>query len=365
MRYTAAAGALGDRITLAQVDAALTAAESFAVRVAGLSKGTGLAVLTEALAAGGELTVAELEAALVRAEAAERAAAEEARRVAAVDRREAAIGETRCGPGWLLEAKQAAVRGADRQLTLDERELVATPVEGRIRDDFDGRVEALAARDAGAELLKQDAGGDGSATTLAAEEQVIELAEQRLEEHLAEQQELFAQPGGKDLFTAHLAARDPAWRPGGRTTAENRAAALTAALSDDARLARARSVFEGRWSRIHYTSAAGALGGRFALADVDAALTAAESFAVRVAGLSAGTGLAVLTEALAAGARADGCRARGGARACGEGGAAGGSSRGAVGGRAGALRRSAGRPGCGRPTRRRDAIGDGRRPGAR
>ena len=298
MYYTSAAGAFGDRITLAQVDAALTAAEGFAGRVAGLSRGTGLAVLTEAVAAGGELTVAELEAAVERAEEAEREAA--ARRCAAVERREAAIRETKSGPGWLLEAEQAAVRGADRRLTLDERESVATTVEGRIRDDFAGRLEALAATDAGVELLEQTP-ADGSAATLAAEEQVIELAEQRLEEYLAEQQRLFTQPGGEDLFTAHLAAVDPAWRPGGRTTAENRAAALTAAEADAARLARARGVFEGRWSRMHYTSAAGALGDRFTVEDVDAALTGAESFAGRVVGLSEGTGLAVLTEAVAAG----------------------------------------------------------------
>ena len=95
MHYTAAAGALSGRFTLAEVDAVLKAAESFAVRVAGVSERTGLAVLTKA--AGGELTVAELEAALVRAEAAERAVAEEAAGYAAVERREARSGRRGAG----------------------------------------------------------------------------------------------------------------------------------------------------------------------------------------------------------------------------------------------------------------------------
>ena len=210
--YRLAAGALGGRFTLADIDAALKAAESVAGRVADLSEGTGLAVLKEAVAAGGELTVGEFDAAVERAEQAERQAAEEARRGSAVERREAAIRETTSGPGWLLEAEQAAVRGADRRLTLDEREAVAATVEGRIRADFDSRLEALAATDAGAELLEQTRAA-ASAATLAAEERVIELAKQRLEEHLAEQEKLFVQPVGEDLFTAHLAARDPAWRP--------------------------------------------------------------------------------------------------------------------------------------------------------
>ena len=241
----------------------------------------------------GEDPLAALEAATAARQAA-------ARRRAAVEGREAAIRATRVGADWLLEAEQRVLRAADRRPTLEEREGIAETVERRIREHLDSCLEALAATVGGAELL-EEMQADASAATLAAQERVIELAEQRFEEHLAEQQRLFAQPVGEDLFTAHLAARDPAWRPGGRTTAENRTAALRAAEAEGARLARARDVFDGRWSRRHYRSAAGALGGRFTLADVDAALTAAEGFAGRVAGLSGGTGLAVLTEAVAAG----------------------------------------------------------------
>ena len=241
----------------------------------------------------GEDPLAALEAATAARQAA-------ARRRAAVEGREAAIRATRVGADWLLEAEQRVLRAADRRPTLEEREGIAETVERRIREHLDSCLEALAATVGGAELL-EEMQADASAATLAAQERVIELAEQRFEEHLAEQQRLFAQPVGEDLFTAHLAARDPAWRPGGRTTAENRTAALRAAAAEGARLARARDVFDGRWSRRHYRSAAGALGGRFTLADVDAALKAAESFAGRVAGLSEGTGLAVLTEAVAAG----------------------------------------------------------------
>ena len=241
----------------------------------------------------GEDPLAALEAATAARQAA-------ARRRAAVEGREAAIRATRVGADWLLEAEQRVLRAADRRPTLEEREGIAETVERRIREHLDSRLEALAATVGGAELLEQMQ-ADASAATLAAEERVIELAKQRLEEHLAEQEKLFVQPVGEDLFTAHLAARDPAWRPGGRTTAENRTAALRAAAAEGARLARARDVFDGRWSRRHYRSAAGALGGRFTLADVDAALKAAEGFAGRVAGLSGGTGLAVLTEAVAAG----------------------------------------------------------------
>ena len=241
----------------------------------------------------GEDPLAALEAATAARQAA-------ARRRAAVEGREAVIRATRVGADWLLEAEQRVLRAADRRPTLEEREGIAETVERRIREHLDSRLEALAVTDAGAELL-EEMQADASAATLAAQERVIELAAQRLKEHLAEQQRLFAQPVGEDLFTAHLAARDPAWRPGGRTTAENRTAALRAAEAEGARRARARDVFGNRWSRRHYRSAAGALGERFTLADVDAALTAAESFAGRVAGLSEGTGLAVLTEAVAAG----------------------------------------------------------------
>ena len=86
---------------MADVDAALTAAEGFAGRVAGLSGGTGLAVLTEAVAAGGELTVADLEAAVEGAERAERQAA----------RREALS----AGGRELYAVRLAALAAADRR----------------------------------------------------------------------------------------------------------------------------------------------------------------------------------------------------------------------------------------------------------
>ena len=86
---------------MADVDAALTAAEGFAGRVAGLSGGTGLAVLTEAVAAGGELTVADLEAAVEGAEQAERQAA----------RREALS----AGGRELYAVRLAALAAADRR----------------------------------------------------------------------------------------------------------------------------------------------------------------------------------------------------------------------------------------------------------
>ena len=100
--------------------------------------------------------------------------------------------------------------------------------------------------------------------------------------------------GGREVHNAHLAALVPA---GQDPTGEQVEEALTAAESDAERLRRACELYENRWSRVYYATAARALGDRFTLEKVDAAMMASAAFARRASGLSE-VGCAVLETAV-------------------------------------------------------------------
>ncbi|MYN66432.1 MAG: hypothetical protein F4X11_15595 [Acidobacteria bacterium] len=132
--YVAAAGAFGERFTLEQVDAVLADAESFAERTRGLSH-AGRAVLGTAVEECGEHpAVAELVAALERAQEAEREdeerRREEARRRGRVAGRERDIRATKHGPVWLGEATERVLQGADRPPTSTSGNGSSRPSEG-------------------------------------------------------------------------------------------------------------------------------------------------------------------------------------------------------------------------------------------
>ena len=202
-------------------------------------------------------------------------------RRAQVERLEEAVRATKNGPGWRSEAAKRVLRGADRQPTLDERERIAGMVEGWIRTNLDRRQQELRSTEDGAWFLEDAWRGAGAVETLAAEEQLVDAAQDRLRafqeaeaRRSARQQRLFQQPGGEDLYYAVLTALDPTWRDEGKTAVENINSALTAAESDTQRLGRLRDVLADPADAVHYREVLGARGEQFTVRDIDAAIEA-------------------------------------------------------------------------------------------
>ena len=102
---------------------------------------------------------------------------------------------------------------------------------------------------------------------------------------------LAAQPGGKDLYHAHLADRDPEWVPAARmpSTRRNTDAALAAAESDTPRLERLRGVLSNEAAGGGYRKELGKVAGQFNTADIDRALAAGEQERERQAALKTAT----------------------------------------------------------------------------
>ena len=95
------------------------------------------------------------------------------------------------------------------------------------------------------------------------------------------------QPGGVELYLAHLADIDPKWNVGGNheTTRQNVDAALGAAESDARRQERLGAVLSDDDAAACYRRRLGKGGGRFTTADIDAALAPAEALQERVSRL--------------------------------------------------------------------------------
>ena len=95
------------------------------------------------------------------------------------------------------------------------------------------------------------------------------------------------QPGGVELYLAHLADIDPKWNVNGNisTTRENVDAALGAAESDARRLERLRGVLTDEAAAARYRQQLGKGAGRFTTADLDEALAPAEALRKRVSRL--------------------------------------------------------------------------------
>ena len=282
--YVAAAGALGDRFTLAQVDTTMTDAESFARSAGDLSE-VGCALLDTTVEKGGEhLAVGEFAAALERAQEADRQEAERQRteqRRARVAGREAAVRATNNGPGWLTEAEQKVLRGGDRQPTLKEREQNVGMVEERVREELDRRQEALRSTEHGTRFLDEVRGRAGAVKTLAEEEQLVDAAAERLREHQeaearrsARKRELLELPGGEDVLNALLNGLDPRRSDRRETTVENFDKALTEAFSDRERLGGLRDVLADPEDAARYREALEARGRTFTIKDIDTAIEA-------------------------------------------------------------------------------------------
>ena len=263
IHYVAATGALGDRFSLENFDAAVTEADAFDRRAGDLSDGVGRVELEAVTGEGRNPTVAELAAALERGEEAERTEEAErkratARRGAAVRRREAAVRKTGSGQAWLTVAKEDVLQGADRRPTLEERERIVTAAVGWFREELDRRRAELRSTKEGARFLDEAQRSAGAVKTLAAEEQLVDAAADQLRELL------WKQPGGKYLHTAVLTGLDPEWRDSDRS--------VTLALSDSERLGHLRDVLAERDDAARFRKALAARGENITVQDIDAAV---------------------------------------------------------------------------------------------
>ena len=280
--YVAAASALGEWFTLQQVDAVMTDAERFAERARGLSQAGRAALETAVEECGEHAAVDELVAALERAQEAERQRAEERRRTR-VARQEADVRATKKGPGWLREATERVLQGADRVPTLEERERIVKMVGGWIRKDLDRRQKDFRSTKDGSFFLDEGRRIAGAVETLAAEERLVETAEfQEAEERKdrarrAERIEALSE-AGLELYAAHLMALTPAGDHAGGPSGAVIDRALQATGSD-ARLPRLEAVF--RDERSYYRAVLGAAGGEVTLQQIDEALEATETFVRR------------------------------------------------------------------------------------
>ena len=174
----------------------------------------GHAVLDAALGKGEELPVADLEAALERAEEQERKQ----------DRRAEELRASGRGARWLREAERKILAGADRRPTLDEWGSVVGTAERRLRAHLDGLEAEIRQQAGGAALLRQlQSGrvGDGSSRlTLGEREDLIDSALRWLRAW-ERREKLFTQRDGKLLYAVKLDEFDPGWRDTGRVRIEH------------------------------------------------------------------------------------------------------------------------------------------------
>ena len=273
--------------TRENIDAALTATESDGARQKRLrvvrSDEAATACYREVLGqVAGQVKMSDLDRALAAGEREQqRAAAErrrEAERRAHVGKREEALRATSLGGRWLAEAHQKARDGADRELALVVRERIADTVESRFASDLARREVSLAATASGMALLRKEYGEAGIADpprSFLRRERVVEQGEWEAKRD-ARFEALGKQPGGTDLFHAHLADLDPAWdrNRNNTTTRENIDAALTDAESDGRRQERLRAVLSDEAAAARYREVLDATSRQFTTADLDSALAA-------------------------------------------------------------------------------------------
>ena len=187
-----------------------------------------------------------------------------------------------------------------------QQKMEALPVmETDLAEDFDRREERIRTDVEGEEFLRRGRllvlEADREAATLAERGRVIDQADrlrqeakreaeakrqaeqeretrQWEEQRDADVQALKRLSGGMDLFHAHLADFDPKWdsKRNNRSSRENIDAALAAAGSDTARLARLRDVLSKEVDAARYREELGKVAGQFRTSDLDRALAAAE-----------------------------------------------------------------------------------------
>ena len=172
-----------------------------------------------------------------------------------LDREEAAVGEDPAGAEFLRNARHEVIGAADREVTLAERARI---------------VKAAAALQAAAEAKREAA-----AKQRAEQERETRRWE---EQRAAGEQALARQPGGEDLYHAHLADLDPKWdrQRSNSSSRQNIDAALAAAASDGTRRERLRVVLSDKVDAARYREELGKVAGQFKTPDLDRALAVAE-----------------------------------------------------------------------------------------
>ena len=172
-----------------------------------------------------------------------------------LDREEAAVGEDPAGAEFLRNARHEVIGAADREVTLAERARI---------------VKAAAALQAAAEAKREAA-----AKQRAEQEREMRLWEEQRD---AGFQALSCQPGGVDLYDAHLADLDPKWdrKQNDRSSREHIDAALAAAASDGTRLERLRVVLSNEVDAARYREELEKVAGQFKTSDLDRALAVVE-----------------------------------------------------------------------------------------
>ena len=254
--YRAAVRELGDRYGMQQITGAVTAAERFVRRVGSLSD-AGHGVLDAALGKGEEGPVADLEAALERAEEEERKQAarqREEQRWVELERRAEELRASGRGARWLREAEREVLAGADRRPTLDEWASAVGTAEERFSAELDVLEAALGQHPEGPALWRQlqsNRIGDGGSSqfTLRARENTIDAAVRWLRAW-ERQDELFRYRDGKLLYHGKLDELDPGWRTTGQARIKHVEQALEhgeATLAERAR--RAAALHEGQLAR--------------------------------------------------------------------------------------------------------------------
>ena len=185
-------------------------------------------------------------------------------------------------PDRYVEYEQASASA--RQIRLAHARDAAEAAEARRRiDRLDAQIAALEAEQRRAEAAarrRKEAAARREAEKRSGEAKWKATAKDR-------ETALGLQPGGVELYLAHLADIDPKWNVNGNisTTRENVDAALGAAESDARRLERLRGVLTDEAAAARYRQQLGKGAGRFTTADLDEALAPAEALRKRVSRL--------------------------------------------------------------------------------
>ena len=142
----------------------------------------------------------------------------------------------------------------------------------RLRDVLSNKADAACYREVLGQVAGQFKASDLDKAVAAGEEEGRRWGKKRN----ARLDALERQPGGQDLYHAHLADLDPAWGVNGNTTREHIDAALAAAESDAPRLERLRDVLSNKADAACYREVLDQVAGQFKTSDLDRALAAGE-----------------------------------------------------------------------------------------
>ena len=171
---------------------------------------------------------------------------------------------------WSLAENTPPLREHD-EAALAAAESDAPRLE-RLRDVLSNKADAACYREVLGQVAGQFKTSDLDKAVAAGEEEGRRWGKKRN----ARLDALERQPGGQDLYHAHLADLDPAWGVNGNTTREHIDAALAAAESDAPRLERLRNVLSDQTAEARYREVLDQVAGQFKTSDLDSALTAAE-----------------------------------------------------------------------------------------